>query len=326
VDPAGVFAEAGLDLKAFDDPDNRIPFAGRSHLVSRCVARTGCRHFGLLVGQQGGLSSLGLVGYLARHSPDVGTALRTLERFFHLHVQGAVLTLTVEGGSAFFVYGIYSPGVEAADQITDGALAIACNMLRQLCGRDWKPIEVMLAHRRPVDTLPFRQFFQAPLRFDAERSALAFSADWLERPVHAADPELRRLLQKQIDALEARYDGDFPEQVRGVLRTALLTGHTKADQIAALFSMHARTLNRRLIGFRVSFQQLVDESRFEVARQMLETTGMNVSEIAAALHYSDASAFTRAFRRWAGTTPALWRAQPAVRSAGLDAARRRAGS
>ena len=82
VDPAEVLAEAGLDPKAFDDPDNRIPFAGRSRLICLCVARTGCRHFGLLVGQQGGLSSLGLVGYLALHSPDVGMALRALERFF----------------------------------------------------------------------------------------------------------------------------------------------------------------------------------------------------------------------------------------------------
>ena len=226
-----------------------------------------------------------------------------------------MLTLTVEGGSAFFAYGIYSPEAEAADQILDGAMAIAFNIMRQLCGTAWKPVEVMFAHRKPADTAPFRQFFQAPLRFDAERSALVFSADWLERPVHAADPELRRLLQKQIDALAARYDGDFPDQVRGVLRTALLTGQTKADQIAALFSMHSRTLNRRLMDFGVSFQQLVDEGRFEIARQMLETTDMEASEIAAALHYADASAFTRAFRRWSGITPALWRAQPTARRA-----------
>ena len=73
--------------------------------------------------------------------------------------------------------------------------------------------------------------------------------------------------------------------------------------------MHRRTLNRRLAGFGTTFRELVDESRYEAARQMLESSAMEVREIAAWLGYADASAFTRAFRRWSGTTPALWRAE-----------------
>jgi AraC-like DNA-binding protein len=309
VDPAEVLAEAGLDLKLFDDPDNLISYAARSRLISLCVARTNCSHFGLLLCERNGLHSLGLVGYLVQHSATAGTALRDLVRFFRLHARGGVPTLAVEGDFAFFGFRIHSPGLEAADQIMDGAIATAFNIMHQLCGRDWKPIEVLLAHRKPEDTGPFRRFFRAPLRFDAAQSALVFSADWLERPVPGADPELRRLLQKQVDALAARYGDDFPEQVRALLRTALLTGHSKADQIATLFSMHRRTLNRRLAEFGTTFQELVDASRYEAARQMLESSAIEVSEIAAGLGYADASAFTRAFRRWSGTTPALWRAE-----------------
>ena len=62
--PAEVLAESGYDLKLFDDPDNRISYTARSHLIAHCVARTGCQHLGLLVGQQAGLHSLGLVGLL----------------------------------------------------------------------------------------------------------------------------------------------------------------------------------------------------------------------------------------------------------------------
>ena len=69
-----------------------------------------------------------------------------------------------------------------------------------------------------------------------------------------------------------------------------------------------RTLYRRLDAFGVGFRELVDEGRFEIARQMLGDSAMDVSQIAALLDYADASAFTRAFRRWSGTTPARWRA------------------
>jgi AraC-like DNA-binding protein len=183
------------------------------------------------------------------------------------------------------------------------------NIMRSLCGPDWKPIETMFAHRKPEDVRPFRQFFQAPLRFDAERNALVFSSAWLNRRLPAADPELRQLLQKQIDALDARLHDDFPEQVRSVLRSALLTGHAKADYVAALFSIHSRTLNRRLNAFGTTFRELVDECRFEITGRMLEDSAMDMNTIAALLDYADASAFTRAFRRWSGTTPVVWRAQ-----------------
>ena len=304
--PAEVLAEAGFDLALFDDPNNLISFAARSRLFSHCVATTGCRHFGLLVGQTGGLHSLGLLGLLMNYSPDVGTALRSLVRHSHLHVRGGVPTLTVDRGTAMLGFEIHEPQVKATEQVGAGAVAVLFNVLRKLCGPDWKPVEVRFAHRRPEVVAPFRRFFHAPLRFDAEQNALAFSADWLNRHLPATDPQLRHLLQKQIDALEARQGDDFPEQVRSVLRTALVSGHARADQVAALFSIHARTLNRRLNAFGIGFRELVEEGRFEIARQMLEDSAMQVSQIAAMLDYADASAFTRAFRRWSGTTPARW--------------------
>jgi len=308
-DPAEVLAEVGFELDLFDNPDHRVSYAARGQLIAHCTARTGCQHFGLLVGAQGGLHSLGLVGLLVKYSPDVGRALRSLVRYLHLHVRGAATTLAGDGDSAVLSYDIHQSQAEATDQTGDGALAMMFNIMRALCGPEWKPAEVCFAHRKPEDLGPFRKFFQAPLVFDAEHNSLVFSADWLDRRLPDTDPQLRRLLQKQIGALEARHGDDFPEQVRSVLRTALVSGHAKADQVAALFSMHARTLNRRLDAFGVGFRELVDEGRFAIARQMLEDSAMPVSQIAALLDYADASAFTRAFRRWSGTTPARWRAK-----------------
>ena len=304
-----MLAEAGFDLKLFDDPDNQVSYMARGRLLAHCVEKTGCRHLGLLIGQQGGLHSLGLVGLLVKYSPDVGTALRSLVRYSHLHVRGATTTLTSDSHSAMLGYEIHQPRVEASDQIGDGAIALLFNVMRTLCGPDWKPAEIRLAHRKPENIDPFRRYFRAPLIFDAGQYAVVFAADWMNRSLPGADAELHRLLQRQIDALEVRHGGDFPEQLRSVLRSALVTGHASADQVAALLSMHARTLNRRLNAFGIGFRELVDEGRFEIARQMLEDSAMRVSQIAAMLDYADASAFTRAFRRWSGTTPARWRAK-----------------
>ncbi len=184
-----------------------------------------------------------------------------------------------------------------------------------MCGPDWTPIEVRLAHRKPKEPGPYRRFFGAPIRFDAEQNGIIFVTDWFSRRLPSADAELERLLQKQIDALESKHGEAFPEQVRSVLRTAILTGHASVEDVAAMFCMHARTLNRRLGAFDTNFKTLLEEVQFEVAQQMLEDTGMLVTEIAAAFDYADTSAFIRAFRRWGGTTPAAWRRQHATASA-----------
>ncbi|EIC23866.1 AraC family transcriptional regulator [Thiorhodovibrio frisius] len=305
--PEEVLAEAGFDLGLFDNPDNRISYAARSRLLAHCVDSTDCQHLGLLVGQQAGLHSLGLMGLLVKYSPDVGTALRSLVRFLHLHVRGAVVNLEVDGDLAILSYEIYEPGAVATDQIGDGAVAAMVNILRTLCGPAWKPSEVRFAHREPDGIRPFRSFFGAPLFFDTARNAVVFPARWLTQRLSGTDPDLLRLPQKQIEALEVRYGDDLPGQVRRVLRTSLLMDQARSNQVAKLFSIHSRTLSRRLNARGTSFQELLDEGRFEIARQMLENTRMAVHQIAETLDYADASAFTRAFRRWSGITPGQWR-------------------
>jgi AraC-like DNA-binding protein len=306
-DPGPILAEAGVDGRLFDDPENQISYLSRGHLLDICVARTGCQHFGLLVGQRNGLEALGLVGLLVKYSTDVGTALRSLVRYRHLHVRGAVATLEVEDGWVTLGYATVLQDAEGNDQVGDAAVASIFNIMRSLCGPDWNPAEVRFSHRRPVDVGPYRRYFRAPLRFDSEQYAVVFAAEWLARRLGSDDPMLHRLLQQQIDTLESRHGDDFPGQVRSVLRTGLLTGHGSAGQVAALFSIHGRTLHRRLKVFGTNFHQLADECRFEIARQMLEDSTMNVSGIASALDYADVRAFSRAFRRWSGTTPVQWR-------------------
>lgn len=298
---------AGIDPDLFADPDNLITYAARDRLFRQCVSRTGCQHFGLLVGQRMNLKALGLVGLLMRTSPNAGRALVSIVNLLHLHSQGAVMALRVDEDVAMLTYDAFEPGLEATDQTGAGAVAMMLNVMRTLCGPDFRPIEASFGHRRPADIEPFRKFFKVPLYFDAEHYALVFSRDWLDVRPPGADDELQQLLQKQVDVLESRYSLAFPDQVRQVLRSALVTGYFSESEIAALFSMHSHTFRRRLDASATSFHELVDECRFEMAREMLLNTSLSVSEISASMGYSRASSFIRAFRRWSGVTPGEWR-------------------
>jgi AraC-like DNA-binding protein len=307
LDPDAVLAATGLDPRAFDDPLSEIPMASLGRLLAAAVAASGCEHVGLLVGERSGTASLGVVGLLVRHSPDVGAALRNLTAHLHLRDRGAVASLEVESGVARFGYEISEAGVEAVDQICDGAMAIAMNILRELCSPAWRPSEVLFAHTAPADLRPFRRVFGARLRFDAERTALVFPAKWLAHATQGADRQHFRAVSAWVDALETSNADDFVARLRRELRMILLGRKGSVGEVARRLSLHRRTLNRRLQARGTSVHRLVEEVRFEIARQLVVNTRMPLTEVAAVLGYADASAFTRAFRRWTGHVPSAWR-------------------
>src|SRR5262249_28744475 len=136
VESTPLFSHVGLAPHSFASVDTRISSHDAGRLLHLCAERTGCRHFGLLVAKHAGLASLGLLGSLARHAPDVGTALRAINRFLHWNNSAAIATLSEHGALAVWSYAIYEPGLIGADQNCQAASAVASNTLRQLCGRE----------------------------------------------------------------------------------------------------------------------------------------------------------------------------------------------
>ena len=309
LDPDPIIKAAGLDPRLFEDGANLIPHRALGRLCALSVAHTRCRHFGLLVGRRATILSLGLVGRLMLHSETFGDALRGLVA--HLSVQDRVIvpSLDVAGDTAVFSHAVYQPGMESADQITDGAIACAVNAIRALLGADWAPAEVLLARGQPADTEPYRRHFRAPVRFDQEMAALVFPSRCLERRIAGADPLLRAMLEERIQQLKGAQGSEFPDDIRRLLRMRLTNDRCSADDIADLLAIHRRTLSRRLKDGGAGYRDISNEIRFEIARQLLGDTEVPLGQIAAALDYSEASAFTRAFRRWSGETPTAWRAR-----------------
>lgn len=310
VDPAAVLMGAAFDPRWLADADNRIAFDAAGRLLDACAHATGCAHFGLLAGQRLDESALGAVGTLVRHGETVGAALHDLVLYLHLHDRGAVPVMLNLGPTRTAIgYAIYRRDTPGRAQIVDGAIAVVFQILRRLCGPQWRPSEVMFAHRAPTDKAPFSRFFGAPLRFDAEFSAVVFASRWLAQPIPGADPAVRAALTAALRAAARRDARPLAEQVRRALHsTAFVDGLSAAPQMAALFGLHERQLRRLLRQEGASFRQITGETRLAVVQQLLGDTRLPLPEIAAALHYSDVTSLSRAFKQWTGQRPASWRA------------------
>jgi len=303
-DPAPIIAGAGLRPDALDDPSNRIAFAALTQLLSEAAARTGCPHFGLLAGRTWHLSDLGALGEIVRHSPTVGQALEEFALLQHLHSGGGMALLLQRDGVVDFGYGIYDPHARNTLQMYGAAIAVAMNMMREVCGEGFSPSEVFLPHVAPVDAAPYRQFFRAPLRFNAELCALRFPDSVMMRPIEGADPER---LRTALAGARAGGRAILVQAVYRSLRTLLMHGRSSGTDVARALAMHRRTLNRRLRAEGTTFQEVLDDVRFAVAKELLENADVSMHDIAAALGYAGLTPFMRAFRRWSGTSPGDWR-------------------
>lgn len=306
-DPQALLEGSGFTTAEFEDPDTELLYRSESRLLARCVEATQCPHLGLLIGARATPSALGLTGFMMRSAPNVGAALRDLVEYLDLHDQGGVPTLFVQGDATQLGYAIHQSGVEAVDQIYDVSIAFACNIMRSLCGEDWKPAEVMLSRRPPPDLVPYQRFYHAPLRFNADRNAVAFPSRWLDHEIQSGDPLLHRYLEREANELKTIRNADIVGNLRGLLRKLLKTRNCTIGVAAKQLCMHERSLHRKLREQGTSFQRELDDVRYGKARELLANSAMPIARIATALNYADASAFNRAFKRWTGMSPARWR-------------------
>jgi AraC-like DNA-binding protein len=303
-DAEALLVGAGLEPSALSHPDNRVSFTALATLLDRAASNTGCAHFGLLAGRLFHLSDLGLVGELMRNSPTVGAALEALTVHHHLNSEGGLAFLLKRGDYVDLGYATYHPAAPGFAHIHDAALATAMNIMLELCGPNWKPYEVLLPHVKPRDVAQHRAFFKVVPRFDAESSVLRFTARDLARALPSADPQAYRRCEQAARSTGAP---EFMQQVYRGLRRLMLENRHSGDDLAQMLSMHRRTLNRRLKAEGTTFQRVLDEVRFDIARNLLSNSNAHLDDIAATLGYAAVTPFMRTFRRWSGTTPGQWR-------------------
>ncbi|HEX5650606.1 MAG TPA: AraC family transcriptional regulator ligand-binding domain-containing protein [Steroidobacteraceae bacterium] len=299
--------DAGLERSLFEHRDNVFTYPQLEKLFAACGQRMQCDHVGLLVGQRSRLADMGLAGEVASCGATVGDGIRAFMDNFNLHDTAATCTLIEAGRHARFVYTVLEHGMRDTRQFQFGGITIAFNIFQDLCGPDFLPNEVTFASRMPANARVFQKYFHAPVHFDTDESSLVFARHWLDKPLPPVEPERRAEIEAAVRRHHESMLADFPAIVRRIARKQLLLGNFTMDDVAAILSMHRRTLDRHLQERGVQYGELVEAVKEDVARQLLRDTAMPIQQIAATVRFSSAANFATAFRRRVGITPSAYR-------------------
>lgn len=158
----------------------------------------------------------------------------------------------------------------------------------------------------------YEDALRIPIAFGAERNAWLWPAEFEDKPLPMGNVLLEQTYQRQCAEIIGRCTG--PQEFVTRAMTALVSGqgtYLTCSELAAALNVSERTMHRRLGENNLSYRMLLDQVRYQHARQLLRSSGLSVEQVAFKLGYSEMAAFTHAFIRWSGQSPSSFRRKPA---------------
>jgi len=259
---------------------------------------------GLLIGQAVQTSDAGVIGYLTASCDSLMEALANFQRYQKLLYEGDLAKIEMQGDQIRFYWPYdYGYSTKESDEVLISGLV---TFFRQLLNDDSiKPISIDFIHSQPERSDLYDQVFQCEVNFAQQNLAVVVSSEYINLKLPKPDQGLNMLLQQQADSLMQglSQQDDYLQAVRMTILKLLPLNQANLEQAAKHLNTSARSFNRRLSEKKTSFKELLAEVRYHQAQEYLRQNKMTHSEIALLLGYSEQSAFSRAFKQWAGQTP-----------------------
>ncbi|MAY86179.1 MAG: AraC family transcriptional regulator [Pseudooceanicola sp.] len=309
VDAAALLDSVGIAPAAPWDPGQMIPAERYYDMLERIAAQIDVTDLPLRTGASMRLDEYGALGLAFKAATTLGAAYARVERYARLWTSVVEYELRpATGGTHFILHraGERRLGMRLSNEAT---LASAVSIARQVCPVRLAPVEVLVRHPAPRSVAAHEEYFGCPVRFGADLDAILYSNEALARPNILGDEGISQYLATHLDAdlSEITREPALVTQAQAAIAQALSEGTPKLAEIARSLGLSARSFHRRLSDHGMSFQSLTEDTRRDLAEGLLRDESHSLAEIAFLTGFSEQSAFTRAFKRWVGTTPATYR-------------------
>lgn len=263
----------------------------------------------LRVGASMQCDDYGAFGLAWKTAPDLRGSYARAERYGKVLTSVSTYEVRAEDGKWFMMLHRSGPRRLGLRLSNEQTLVAVTQISREVCQGDFCPEAVYFRHSPPNDISAHEDYFGCPVLYSSDRDALLVSGEMLSAPNRLGDDSVSSFidyhLKKQLSELAD--ETELALRVRVHISEALSQGVPRISDVASDFGMSGRTLQRRLAEDGHTFQELVDAARRGLAERLLRHSDYSLAEIAFLTGFSEQSAFTRAFRRWAGQTPRSFR-------------------
>lgn len=298
-----LLASVGLRRADLNDPDARIPCEKYGSILSRAQTERFTPNLALELARLTPVGAYPLLDYLVLTSDTVGAGVHQLARYLRLVGNPAEISVREEADPI---------RVEVCDTaapftVEFNAALMVMHFRHETEGR-FAAAHVSFRHT-PDDAVGFERALGCPVQSNASWNGVSVPLEAWRLPLRRGDPVLRGVLESQADDILARLPArtGLAFDVQRALTPRVTGGDTRIDAVARQLAMSGRTLQRRLAAEGVSYQDLLDDARKEIAGRHLSESTLAICEVAFLVGYSEPAPFHRAFKRWYGLTPEAFR-------------------
>jgi AraC-like DNA-binding protein len=305
-DPEQQLKRASIDPQILTKEDGIFSYRALIHLLQDCSVELDCPTFGLqLAARQGGLRVLGPLEIAMMNSKTFVEAYKYCAEHLQSYSPAVELKLGPphKGGNRFIRFDILLDQTQLKQQAIEHALALMHHSFIAMSGREIRVREIWFAHERISPLSSYQSYFGTKVSFGKQVNAIFLSSDDFDRPIKKHDKRLYELATSYIETRFPPVSTPVSFQVRGIGARLLSEGQCSHKEVAEKLGVHPRTLQRRLREEGMTFEEIKDNLRREVALRYLGQKSISFTRLSVMLGYSEPSVLTRSCYRWFSASP-----------------------
>jgi len=304
--PASVLAGTQIRLDRLHDADYLVDLEQCQAVVANMVRLSGDPSLGLSFGSASRMADFGIVGHALLTSASIRHAAA-----LWLQYSGALLDMLIrfelkdhaDGSWCLKVIDATSGSRPVFKFCTDELLGVGLQVGRALNGEPMRVKQLKLSYHSPGQEQCYRDLVGCEPEFGARQTEIVISSPHLDHPLRHNSDELSEICLQHCSKIMRQNVKGSPVLSR--LRSILLRNSGDLPTIAAsadALGMSERTLRRRLSDAGLTYQQVLDEFRCDLATEYFISAQMKPKQVAYLLGYNNVGNFRRAFKSWTGKT------------------------
>lgn len=270
-------------------------------IIHNMLRLTGDPHLALTLGGEFKISDLGVFGYAALSSATIGQAREVFSKYFSYNDYFLLPTNYVRQNMWYNELKEIFPLTDLLRFAIEEFAIRSTTLPSMLTGKPYPILELHVTFGPPNPPDLYEKVLGCPCYFNQPRNLLMLDIKRLDDKIQLADEETFRICEQQCDELiQVREEGEqMADKVKRILLR--MPGQFPAmSDIASALHMSTRTLRRQLASEDISYQQIVDTTRKDLALQYLQHSRLSAKEISYLLGYTHVSNFRKAFKNWTG--------------------------
>ena len=300
--------KAGIPTEALSQPDYAMTPSQEIGFTQHVYRSQNRPELGLIMGPRYHLCSYGMLGLAAMTSKDLFHCYKVVFDNILLTWTYFRVSLYTENDRAYLQMDPIRDLGESIQYMIERDLSSAWLMANEALEQELPLLSVEFKHPETGYQRMYEDIFHCPAVFNAQYNRFSFEKHWLEESLAKSEPETSRIFTSQCEEIASSLtrEHSFTEHIRYYLLNSKREPPS-LEAIATILNTTSRTIQRKLVAEKTSFQELVDDVRINVSSEYLLTTTLSIEDIAERVGYSDAAAFSNAFKRWTGMAPSAYR-------------------